>query len=324
MQPITYWQNSVPRESARLFGRGLTKDGKTVFLRSDIYIPDGILQAFIRLNKYSQSEFSQICHHHALAFSLLTLPPPILSKILSYAKLYFHLLRLTCKFFSHLKPVVDPLRFMHVLLINRHLEAAKFVREKYHLPIDDWTHHVAALGGSIETLEWLKSLGCPGDDSVCTSSAMNGHLKAIKWAIRQKYDCDFELVMEEAAKGGHMHILLWMRKHYFLGASATKGAVVGEKIEVLKWLREMKVPFHKSVCEWAVWRQNLEILIWLVKNGAFKDPNACIVAAKCPSTEILKCLIDNRFPYESIALYHAAKNARQTKNVKWIQENLGK
>ncbi len=322
MQPLTYWQNSVSRESARLFSRGLTKDGKSVFLRSDIYIPDGILQAFIRLNKYSQNEFSQICQHHAFAFSLLTLPPPILSKILSYAKLYFHLLRLTCKFFLHLKPFVSPLRFMDVLLINKHLEAAKFVREKYRLPINGWSHHAAALGGSIEVLKWLQEINCPCSDDVCTSAAMAGHLEAIKWALLQKYECDYMLVTEEAARGGHINILRWLHKHKKLTSIATKGAVIGEKLNVLIWLKKKKIPFHESVCVWSVWRQKIEILQWLVENGAYKDEEACYAAAKCPSIKILKWLIDNDFPYKTSKLLLSAENDNNMKNVQWIRDNL--
>merc|ERR1712010_167981 len=40
----------------------------------------------------------------------------------------------------------------------------------------------AALGGHLETLQWLRSQGCPWNVDTCAWAAAHGHLKCLQWA----------------------------------------------------------------------------------------------------------------------------------------------
>ena len=40
----------------------------------------------------------------------------------------------------------------------------------------------AARGGQLETLIWLRQIGCPWDSRTCANAAQFGHLEVLKWA----------------------------------------------------------------------------------------------------------------------------------------------
>ena len=78
-----------------------------------------------------------------------------------------------------------------------------------------WT---AAESGSIETLEWLRSSSkgpprkerCPWDVRVCAEAARHGHLELLVWARKRKCKWD-ERTCLLAAHSGHLHVLKWAR-----------------------------------------------------------------------------------------------------------------
>ena len=68
----------------------------------------------------------------------------------------------------------------------------------------------AALGGRLEVLKWLRSEGCPWDESACAGAAQGGHLETLQWLRSEgcpwdKNACSF------AAEGGHVEVLKFLR-----------------------------------------------------------------------------------------------------------------
>ena len=41
---------------------------------------------------------------------------------------------------------------------------------------------IAAEGGHLEVLQWLRANGCPWDEKTCSMSAEGGHLDVLQWA----------------------------------------------------------------------------------------------------------------------------------------------
>lgn len=323
MIPPVYARSYVSNETLRFHGAGFTKDLKKVYLRSDVHIPEGVLHAFIRLQNYTKQEFDFICRHHAQAISLFTLPKEILKLILFYARTHFHILRITCKTFSHLKPVI-PLRiFKEILLVNGSFNEAKYIHAHFKVPFNSsWDHHVAALGGSIDMLKWLKEIKCPGSAFVCSSAAENGHLHVINWAYRNRYELDRSTVSYVAAKNGYLPILKWLYKHNQLDPVGFKGAILGNKREVLIWLKKKKVPLDEMLVEQAISLRNIDLIKWLADNGAIKTPKACLIAADDTRLEILIFLIENDFPHDLEKLLLIAIRDVQPNTIKWLSERI--
>ena len=53
--------------------------------------------------------------------------------------------------------------------------------EKKLLLVDARTCACAAVGGHLETLQWLRSQGCPWDERACAFAALDGHFEILKW-----------------------------------------------------------------------------------------------------------------------------------------------
>ena len=66
----------------------------------------------------------------------------------------------------------------------------------------------AAFGGHMETLQWLRSQGCPWDERVCGGAAHNGDLNMLQWARSQ--GCPWDLFTTLfAAEKDHLDIFQW-------------------------------------------------------------------------------------------------------------------
>ena len=67
------------------------------------------------------------------------------------------------------------------------LEALKYARE-HGAPWESFTCALAARGGHLHVLQWLRADGCrllercPWDGRTCQFAAMNGHLHVLQWA----------------------------------------------------------------------------------------------------------------------------------------------
>ena len=59
--------------------------------------------------------------------------------------------------------------------------------DKMPLLMDARTCIWVARGGHLETLQWLRSQGCPWDKYMCSVAAAYGHLKCLQWARENGY-----------------------------------------------------------------------------------------------------------------------------------------
>ena len=76
---------------------------------------------------------------------------------------------------------------------------------------------LAAFGGHLEVLKWLRMQDCPWDGR-CALAAQGGHLEVLQWAREQ--GCPWEEDLDDqrmnccthAARGGHLEVLEWLRE----------------------------------------------------------------------------------------------------------------
>ena len=84
---------------------------------------------------------------------------------------------------------------------------------------------MAAKGGQVNLLEWLRSLEPSrysswhglehGYDDCCTAAAGGGHLDALKWLRSQQPPCPWsDRTCTAAAGGGHLDVLKWFRSQH--------------------------------------------------------------------------------------------------------------
>ena len=95
---------------------------------------------------------------------------------------------------------------------------------------------MAASGGHIKVLGWLRQYGCPWEEDTCCEAAEAGHLDVLKWLRNQDPPCPWdESACYAAAYMGHL--------------------------DVLKWLRETSAPWHQDGIRQSAYHQN--VIDWL-------------------------------------------------------------
>ena len=152
----------------------------------------------------------------------------------------------------------------------------------------------AALGGHLETLQWLKALEYPWKETEAISAyaIKGGHLKIVKWLYRE--DCDFpENCCDFAALGGSLEALKWLHKNGFgWSEQAISYAARRGHLDILQWLLLENVhPFSFHLYSTAAANGHFEILKWAKKHGIHDsciNDDIVIAAASSGNREILQ------------------------------------
>ena len=77
---------------------------------------------------------------------------------------------------------------------------------------------LAALGGHLHVLQFLRESGCPWDSRTC---ATGGHLEVLKWA-REKQCPWHDMTLVWTVSRGHLEVLQWAREHGCPWTAATR------------------------------------------------------------------------------------------------------
>ncbi len=122
-----------------------------------------------------------------------------------------------------------------------HLTALQWLRAHGAL-CDDLTCTYAARGGHLTMLQWLHADGAPWNDEVCAMAAQGGHLAVLQWAYAHGAPWH-EQTCTYAAMNGHLATLQWARKHGApWDAWTCASAAQGGHLAVLEWAREHGAP----------------------------------------------------------------------------------
>jgi len=125
----------------------------------------------------------------------------------------------------------------------------KWIINYHPCPWDEGTCTLAATGGHLDVLKWLRSQDppCPWGKGTCLEAAEGGHLDVLKWVRSQEPPCPWnEYTCCKAAYGGHLDVL----KCPWIGSWTSRAAADGGHLDVLKWVRsqEPPCPWCKDVC----------------------------------------------------------------------------
>jgi hypothetical protein len=97
-------------------------------------------------------------------------------------------------------------------------------------------------------------------------------------------------------------------------------AIIGNNLDLLKWLRENNYKFHFWVCFRAAKYGHLDILKWFRENGCEWDGNTCSCAARNGHLDVLKWSRENGCEWDSDTCSSAAGNGHLDV-LKWSREN---
>jgi hypothetical protein len=149
---------------------------------------------------------------------------------------------------------------------------------------------MAAHGGHLVVLQWLRANGCDWDDYgglICSVAAYGGHLAVLQYAHANGCGLDGDMMTSQAAaKGGHLATLQWLRANGGdWDEETTSEAAGGGHLVALQWLRANGCPWDELTCFAAVVRGHLEVLQWAAANGCPWDSatrRQCLQVAQTP------------------------------------------
>jgi len=143
--------------------------------------------------------------------------------------------------------------------------------------------------------EWLRT--GQWTNLACRAAAFLGRLDLVIAAAKtaktenimiSQYD-----VFVAAARGGHKHILTWMRKQHGCHptpalVNACAMAAYGNQDDTLKWLHAQGYPWNELTCANIAFRGNLPLLQWARARGCPWDENTCASAAEGGHLRVLQ------------------------------------
>jgi hypothetical protein len=169
-------------------------------------------------------------------------------------------------------------------------------------------------------------------------AALAGNAELVKWLIRDELKWRLsEGVMLNAAEGGSMEILKWLKP---MGCefphNITSRAAKGGHLDIMKWLTKLKTPWDQSGFEkpcklhgecfiYAVKRKDFEMLEWLKEKGCPVSPGKerhdgkiFEVAAGTGDVKVMEWLHNNGFAWDDRAPYEAI-NRGHREAFEWLK-----
>lgn len=161
-------------------------------------------------------------------------------------------------------------------------------------------HSYAALYGHLDILIWCKQFDPELFDSkqmhIINNAANGGHLHVLQWLKNEGYIWNSQTFCN-AARGGHLHILKMLKDDNCPYDSWTF-AFAAERgdIKILEWLKEINCPMPENILRYASQAGRLDALKWLIENNSPKDENASICeAAYGGHLEVIKFMLNNKY-----------------------------
>jgi hypothetical protein len=180
---------------------------------------------------------------------------------------------------------------------------------------------IAAREGYLSLLQWGASgpqyFHC-GEETT-TNAAEGGHLEVLKWLRWHWCPWNEQLVSIHAARGGHLEMLKWTRENKCdWDARACAAAAQHGHFELLKWARENGCPWDYWTANNAAARGDIAMLEWVHSQGGELDEYVCSSAA---NLETLKWLREHGCPWESKRSCRSFASTGKLDMLEWAVEN---
>lgn len=205
------------------------------------------------------------------------------------------------------------------------LEAVKFLHSNIGIPVDRWIAASAARGNKLQTLRYLRSVGCEFSEHACSAAAASGSLICLKYlrsigcpwnwrtshaaALAGAYEClRWAAAMgvplghklcSSAAASGSVETLKIVRKQLRLpwGQSALAQAARFGHVAALRWMLDNDCPMGYQVLTDTAFAGQLDCLHMLLHRGCPMHEQACVAACEGGNVQCLQTLIANSCPY---------------------------
>jgi len=161
-----------------------------------------------------------------------------------------------------------------------------------------------AQAGDIKAMQWLLGHGGWWRPMFLENAAAAGQLAFLQWALNQiRFDhfpwWNRECLPAAAARGGHLHVVQWLRQHGWPWSDSTCSAAArGGYLELLQWAMAHGCPWnsqalwdhgmaHSEIVGWfqeqrlqpfpdnfqetLIWSDNMPLLVWALKQGFDRD-----------------------------------------------------
>lgn len=187
---------------------------------------------------------------------------------------------------------------------------------------------------AMELLEWFYKYHPKSLSGICHTAIRYGSIKVLKWGIEHDYnfpglyvfdDDDYsptiemlewlknngdigpghfgdygenpDRLAENAASKGHLDVVKWLHNNNFgISDNVAKNAIMNNHLDVLYWYKEKNFPMTQTAI-YAVQSGNIEILKWVLDNGAEMSAELCTEAAYSGYIDVLKWLRNNQCPW---------------------------
>ena len=188
-----------------------------------------------------------------------------------------------------------------------HLEVLRWAME-HHCPVDPYTYHAAAMFGHVHILEYLNTTPAPYDAFAANAAAGQGHVHVLEWFKEHGYilwqdrycstrrgepdqgprvgvlptldevstrDWAHADIMAEAAGGGHVEPMQWLRDRGTDWDTYVPNAAAHEGNSRRSWLADKGCPLDLedaiTACflgEKDSWNNTFEASVWLIETYA--------------------------------------------------------
>jgi hypothetical protein len=181
-------------------------------------------------------------------------------------------------------------------------ELNKLVRhasELGQLPIMKWfseqlgysqDYTAVAESGSIECLEWLKSIGCTFPSFMCA------------YAVEAK----------------HFEVLKWLRKNGADWGRSMELSLASKQYDVFTWCLTEGAPITKNICPMLAGSGNLMLLMLVVEAGGIIDTPTCIMAAKMSQFDVLNWFVEEDVVLPMDEMFEQAFTADNQQVIEWL------
>ncbi len=198
---------------------------------------------------------------------------------------------------------------------NGHLQVLEYLYHHTSFVIEDDLSIIAAEGGHLHILIWIRKLYLPCSVKTCAGAAQRNHFEVLKWLREAGYPWN-ESTTAAAALAGNLEMLKWARSKGCRIDTACAAAAAGNgDIPMLEWLREEGCEWNASACEKAALNGQLDTLEWLREHGCEWNESACAAAAQTSRFYILQYLHESGCPWDHTVISRAAAIG----NIKIIQ-----
>ena len=180
----------------------------------------------------------------------------------------------------------------------------------------------AAGTGQLPLTQWLVASGCSLEATAFYQAAAGGHIDVLEWMRDEGLHVSGATMCEHAAVAGRINVLQWALKNIDrkLHPKTPGFAAWGGHVDVVKWAFDMGCPLSSMVTEGIATHGDLEALKWARHHGCAWDQYTCAGAARKGHIAVLKWAIANGCPWSSTTCLHLVQN-KAWDALKWAIHN---